>query len=319
MKNEIITFTSPKSSTSEVFRNLRNNIQFINDDNKSMLITSVDQEEGKSFISANLAITYAKTGKKVILVDADMRKGKQHDLFEVSNEIGLSNYLTEEGQENKNDLEKYLKQTEIENLYILTAGKIAQNPSDLLSTSKMYNLIKKLEKKADVVIYDTTSIFAVTDALILAKQINYTILVATHKQTKIEDLKKAKRNIEKIGAKVCGIVINKIPKTQNEFENAYYYENEVTIIKKEKWYLKIYKKISNIIKEKIKIQKESKLQKNQDKKQSEKQEKNDIQEQKNNTKIKKQKNKKVKEQDEEDIDINVILKQLTKYLSEDKK
>lgn len=132
MRNELITFTSPKSSVSEVFRTLRTNVQFINVSNKtkSILVTSTVPGEGKSRVSANLAIAFAQAGKKVILVDADMRKGRQHEVFELSNEKGLSNYLISKIEDNKVDLGDYVKTTMVDNLYIMTAGIVPPNPQD---------------------------------------------------------------------------------------------------------------------------------------------------------------------------------------------
>ncbi len=316
MRNELITFTSPKSSVSEVFRTLRTNMQFINVSNKlkSILVTSTIPGEGKSWVSANLAITFAQAGKKVILVDADMRKGRQHEVFELSNENGLSNYLISAVGENKINLDDYIKQTLVENLYVITAGVVPPNPSELLTSQKMSDLIKVLEGIADVVIFDGTPSTIVTDALILSRNIGSTLIVTSHKQTRMEDLKQIKKNIENVGGKIAGVVVNKIPRSQKVYGGGYYYENSITVNNKKNWLENIVKSIHKTDKKQDEVQ----IKKEVDKlKVSPKKEKVKQENQKN-VKRKKE-NIETSNKNEEDIDINLVLKQLTKYLSEDKK
>lgn len=319
MRNELITFTSPKSSVSEVFRTLRTNMQFINVSNKlkSILVTSTIPGEGKSWVSANLAITFAQAGKKVILVDADMRKGRQHEVFELSNENGLSNYLISAVGENKINLDDYIKQTLVENLYVITAGVVPPNPSELLTSQKMSDLIKVLEGIADVVIFDGTPSTIVTDALILSRNIGSTLIVTSHKQTRMEDLKQIKKNIENVGGKIAGVVVNKIPRSQKIYGGGYYYENSITVNNKKNWLENIVKSIHKTEKkqDEVQIKKEVDKLKVAPKKEKVKQEK---QENQKNVKRKKE-NIEINNKNEEDIDINLVLKQLTKYLSEDKK
>lgn len=316
MRNELITFTSPKSSVSEVFRTLRTNMQFINVSNKlkSILVTSTIPGEGKSWVSANLAITFAQAGKKVILVDADMRKGRQHEVFELSNENGLSNYLISAVGENKINLDDYIKQTLVENLYVITAGVVPPNPSELLTSQKMSDLIKVLEGIADVVIFDGTPSTIVTDALILSRNIGSTLIVTSHKQTRMEDLKQIKKNIENVGGKIAGVVVNKIPRSQKVYGGGYYYENSITVNNKKNWLENIVKSIHKTDKkqDEVQIKKEVDKLKVAPKKEKVKQENQ------KNVKRKKE-NIETSNKNEEDIDINLVLKQLTKYLSEDKK
>lgn len=316
MKNELITFTSPKSSVSEAFRTLRTNIQFINVNNKakSILVTSTVPGEGKSWVSANLAITFAQAGKKVILVDADMRKGRQHEVFELSNENGLSNYLVSIVEDNKIELSNYIKQTVVENLYIVTAGIIPPNPSELLTSQKMSDLIKELEDTADIVIFDGTPSTIVTDALILAKDISTTLIVTSHKQTKMEDLKQIKKSIENVGGKIAGVVVNKVPRSQKIYGGGYYYENSIIVDNKKNWLENIVKSIHKTDKK----QDEVKIKKEEDKLKVAPKKENIKHEKPKTTRKKKQDTEPVKK-DEEDIDINLVLKQLTKYLSEEKK
>ncbi len=318
MRNELITFTSPKSSVSEVFRTLRTNVQFINASNKlkSILVTSTVPGEGKSYVSANLAITFAQAGKRVVLVDADMRKGRQHEVFELSNENGLSNYLISAVEDDKIDLGDYIKPTIVENLYVMTAGIVPPNPAELLTSQKMSDLIKALEKSADIVIFDGTPSTIVTDALIISRSIGSTLIVTSHKQTKMEDLKQIKKNIENVGGKIAGVVVNKVPRSQKIYGGGYYYESSIIVNNKKKWLDNIFNSIHKTDKkqEDIKMKKEVEKLKSVPKKETVKAEKTKA------TRRKKQDQdiESIKKE-EEDIDINLVLKQLTKYLSEEKK
>ena len=138
MKKEVIAHKNPKSPISEVFRTLRTNIQFMNVNKKmkTLLVTSTFPSEGKSWVASNLAVTFAQAGKKVVLIDADMRKGRQYAIFGVSPKPGLSNFLSQvEIDENGNlsgSIENYIQTTEVENLYVITAGNVPPNPSELL-------------------------------------------------------------------------------------------------------------------------------------------------------------------------------------------
>ena len=229
MRKEVITHQDPKSPISEVFRTLRTNIQFMNAKNnlKTVLITSTMPGEGKSWVSSNLAVTFAQAGKKVILVDADMRKGRQYSIFGETPRPGLSNYLSgvgfEEDAADSNGIYNYIRETEIDNLYLIVAGDIPPNPSELLSSSQMIDLLQKLKEEFDVVIVDGTPSQLVTDALILARLVDSTVIVTASKQTKKEDLKKIVNNIKNIGGDISGVIVNKIPISPKKYEQSYYY------------------------------------------------------------------------------------------------
>ena len=229
MKKELIAHRDPKSPVSEVFRTLRTNIQFMNTNNKlkTLLVTSTLPSEGKSWVTANLAVTFAQAGKKVILVDADMRKGRQYTIFEVSPRPGLSNYLSgfdsNTGEEISEDLANYIQETQVPNLYIIPAGNIPPNPSELLISPKMVSLLDRLKELCDLVIIDGTPCELVTDAIILSRIVDSTVIVTAHKQTKKDDLQKIVTNIQNVGGKIAGIVLNKIPVSVRKYEQSYYY------------------------------------------------------------------------------------------------
>ena len=228
MKRELIVQRNPKSPIAEMFRTLRTNIQFMNSKKelKTILVTSTMPGEGKSWVSANLAITFAQTGKKVCIVDADMRKGRMANLFQTDVIPGLSNYLS--GLDNQGTIEstnilKYIKPTEIENLFLVPSGNVPPNPAELLGTETTIKMLDKLKEIFDIIILDGTPAMLVTDALILSRLADTTILVASHKLTKKDDLEKIKKAIENVGGKIAGVVLNRKPVKAKEYSTSYYY------------------------------------------------------------------------------------------------
>ncbi len=234
MKKEVIAHRDPKSPVSEFFRTLRTNIQFMNTNNKlkTLLVTSTLPNEGKSWITANLAVTFAQAGKRVVIVDADMRKGRQYAIFEVSPRPGLSNYLSgidmNNGNEISDDLSNYIQDTQIPNLYIIPAGNIPPNPSELLISTKMVSLLDRLKELCDLIIIDGTPSELVTDSIILSRIVDSTVIVTAHKQTKKDDLQKIVTNIQNVGGKIAGIVLNKVPVSAKKYEQSYYYGSTST-------------------------------------------------------------------------------------------
>ena len=193
MKRELIAQRTPKSPIAEVFRTLRTNIQFMNSKKsmKTLLVTSTMPGEGKSWVAANLAITFAQAGKKVLIIDADMRKGRQHVMFNIENKIGLSNFLSgidELGRNENLDILKYVRATEIQNLFLIPAGNVPPNPSELLASETTINMIEKLKEVFDFIIFDGTPGLLVTDALIVARLVDSTVIVTAHNSTKKENL-----------------------------------------------------------------------------------------------------------------------------------
>lgn len=297
MKNELITFVSPKTQISEVFRTLRTNIQFMNVDEglKSLLITSTVPGEGKSWVASNLAVTFAQAGKRVLLVDADMRKGRQHEIFEVNNNNGLSNYLIMTTKNDSlNSIGDYIQTTLIDNLYIMTAGMIPPNPSELLTSQKMIDLIRYLEQIFDIVIFDGTPSTIVTDAIILSKFVDSTLIVSAHKETKIDDLNQVKRNITNVGGRIAGVVVNKMPVNKKVNKAGYYYENSI-VTSKRTWGINT---------------------KQTPKKKIEDAEINAVKRKLNEVE---KTNEQSDEKKQEEVDINAVLQQLSQYLESDKK
>ncbi len=227
MKKELIAQKDPKSPISEIFRTLRTNIQFMNGGKKlqTLQITSTMPGEGKSYVSSNLAVTFAQAGKKVILIDADMRKGRLFSIFEVSPRPGLSNYLSGmDADENGTlDISKYIQKTEIPNLLLIPAGNIPPNPSELLVSSQMAKLLEDLKEVCDLIIIDGTPCALVADSVILSRVVDTTVIVTACKETKKDNLDKVVKNIQNVGGKIAGIVLNKIPISPKKYSQTYYY------------------------------------------------------------------------------------------------
>lgn len=237
MKKKLITKIDAKSPVSEVFRSLRTNIQYMSKSSscQTILVTSTTQGEGKSWIVSNLAVTFAQTGKNVIIIDADMRRPRQNNIFGIDMFPGLSNYLagmSSRGTDKNIAVKDCIQATEIDNLYVLPAGNIPPNPSELLESTKTKELLNELKKIFDVVIFDGAPCLLVTDATIISRIVDSTILVASYKTTKIDELKDAKRRIEAIGGHVAGVVLNRTKLTKKKYENSYYSSSiELTTMK----------------------------------------------------------------------------------------
>lgn len=231
--SELITKNEPKSIISESFKTLRTNIMYSiqNKKLKTILITSGYMGEGKSFVSSNLAITFAQSGKKVIFIDTDMRKGRIHKIFNIQNKKGLSNCLSEINEnKNKVDINKFINKTEISNLYIMTAGDVPPNPSELLASSIMKKLLYTLNTQYDVIICDSAPCMLVTDSIVLSKIIDTTIIVTSNKTTKINNLIETEKSIKLVGGNISGVIINKMNENKKEYKNKYYYGHPEEII-----------------------------------------------------------------------------------------
>lgn len=227
MRKEVVAHKDPKSPISEIFRTLRTNIQFMSNSKKlkTLLVTSTFPGEGKSWVTSNLAVTFAQAGKRVVLIDADMRKGRQYAIFGVSPKPGLSNLLSEMDEETDGAefILNYIQQTEVENLFLITAGNVPPNPSELLVAPTMKKVINELKTMCDIIIIDGTPCELVTDSVILSRRVDSTIIVTAHKITKKDALQRVIKNIKNVGGNLAGVVINKMPVSGRKYEEKYYY------------------------------------------------------------------------------------------------
>ncbi len=222
MKDELVIINRPKSNISEDIRTIRTNLQFTSSDDESkvILVTSSIPGEGKSFISSNLATAFANTGETTLLIDSDLRLGRIHKIFEVSNKKGLSNLLVEKDVIN---CEEYIKKTEIPKLYVIPRGTVPPNPSELLNSNNAKKIIEFLRKNFQHIIFDGVPINGLPDSLIVAGLVDRVILVASSGYTKTDDLNDAKKALEKIDANIAGVVLNNVTKTKRG-KYSYYYE-----------------------------------------------------------------------------------------------
>ena len=220
MMNDLIVASSPKSIVSEGFRTLRTNLQFstVDEKLKTIAVVSSMQGEGKSFVSANLACAFAQAGEKVLLVDCDMRRGRLHKIFNVSNESGFSNLLISDIR----NYESYIKPTEIKNLSVLPLGVIPPNPAELIASSKNEKLLDILKEKYDIVIYDCVPVTGLTDSLIMSKLVDKTIIVAASNFTPLELLQNTKKSLINVGANIAGVVFNRVETDGSIYANKYY-------------------------------------------------------------------------------------------------
>ncbi|MBO6357939.1 polysaccharide biosynthesis tyrosine autokinase [Enterococcus casseliflavus] len=213
----LITLADKTSPISEQYRTIRTNIQFASADKKiqTIVVTSSGPAEGKSTTSANLAVVFASSGQHVLLVDADMRNPTVHKTFGLSNDTGLSLVLST----NQSVLEN-TRTVGIENLSILPSGPKPPNPSELLGSVRMNQVIEEARHLYDVVIFDMPPVVAVTDAQIMASKADGTLLVVRENVTRKDTLTNAKNLLEMVQARVLGVVYNS---TQNMKDQGYYY------------------------------------------------------------------------------------------------
>jgi capsular exopolysaccharide synthesis family protein len=215
---KLITTLDPKSPISEQYRTIRTNIQYssIDKELKAIMVTSSGPGEGKSTTAANLAVVYAQLGKKVLLVDADLRKPTAHRTFGVNNLFGFTTVLTKQAT-----LEKTILETDEKDLYLLTSGPVPPNPAELLSSKFMEQFIEEVKGIFDYVIFDTPPLLAVADPQILANKVDGSIFVVYSGKTEIDQAKKAKELLVNAQSKLVGVVLNH--KEVKDKDYYYYY------------------------------------------------------------------------------------------------
>jgi capsular exopolysaccharide synthesis family protein len=215
---KLIATLDPKSPIAEQYRTIRTNIQYssIDKEIKTIMVTSSGPGEGKSTTVANLAVVFAQLGKKVLLVDADLRKPTVHRTFGVNNLFGFTTVLTKQAS-----LANTVLETEEKDLFILTSGPVPPNPAELLSSKSMEQFIEEAQEQFDYVLFDTPPLLAVADPQILANKVDGSIYVVYSGRTEIEQAKKAKELLENAQSKLVGVVLNH--KEAKSTDYYYYY------------------------------------------------------------------------------------------------
>ncbi len=206
---DLITLTDPRSPVSEAYRTLRTNLSFYSLDNpiRSLVVTSAATGEGKSTTIANLAVTMAQSGRRTILVDCDLRRPSLHTFFSLKQEPGLTNLVL--GHEDAPPLQE----TAVENLWLLSSGKLPPNPADLLGTKRVDQVIAGLQEQADIVLFDAPPVVAVTDAAVLGAKVDGVLLVISAGKTRREHAERAKEMLEKARVRIVGVTLVNAPKS----------------------------------------------------------------------------------------------------------
>ena len=219
MLEELNMLSNPKSRVAEAVKTIRTNLEFslVNGGEKKIMLTSTEPGEGKSFIAASLAQSYALSGKKVLIIDCDLRRGRQYEIFGVSNGKGLSNILISDLSGVKIETIK----TKLKGVYLLPSGTVPPNPSELLESKRMGKLIDMLENNYDI-IFDCPPVVGLSDALVVTKYVSTTVIVTAYKQTSEDMLKKTVKALEGVNAHIAGVILNKVPATKNGYYNKYY-------------------------------------------------------------------------------------------------
>ncbi|MCI8497904.1 MAG: polysaccharide biosynthesis tyrosine autokinase [Bacilli bacterium] len=218
---DLIICSDSKSGISEAIRTLRTNLQFSSIDKKlkTILVTSSVPGEGKSFVASNLAVALANSGSRVLLVDCDIRRGRQHHIFGFPNKKGLSNLLLEDvGQVYRS----YINESKIPNLYLMFKGVTPPNPSELLNSEKNKRLIASLSNNFDILVFDGAPINGLADSLVMSTLVDGVIVVTAYKETSKTLLEDTKKNLDNVNANIMGIVLNRTNTNKSKYYGHYY-------------------------------------------------------------------------------------------------
>ncbi|KGJ94221.1 polysaccharide biosynthesis tyrosine autokinase [Thalassotalea sp. ND16A] len=218
----LVAKENPTDLAVEAIRSLRTSLHFamLEAKNNIVMISGASPTVGKSFVSANLATVLAQAGQNILIIDADMRKGYVQKLFEQNAENGLSEYLIGD-----NDLSSSIKQTKIENLSVITRGKIPPNPSELLMGQRFTELLEQVKNQYDLIIIDTPPVLAVTDASIIGHQVGTSLMLARFNQSSLKEIAAAAHRFELNGVDIKGIIFNAVEKKASSYYGDYGYYN----------------------------------------------------------------------------------------------
>ncbi|MEK5641838.1 capsular biosynthesis protein [Paenibacillus rhizosphaerae] len=222
-RNKLIMNVNRRSSISEGYRNIRTNIQFSgwNQKLQVLAVTSTQAGEGKSTTISNLAVAYAQEGKNVLLIDADLRHPSLQSIFNVPNRLGLSNLLAEQCA-----FGDVVQTTVVENLSLVTAGSVPPNPTELLSSDRLQEVIDGWKPVYDIILIDTSPVMAVADGLIVSSVCDGVILVVLSGKVKREYIQKTKEKLELAKATILGVVLNQKKYSKSEANQYRYYGHQ---------------------------------------------------------------------------------------------
>ena len=216
---ELVPHLFPNSRLAESYRSIRTALLLSSADSpvKTVAVTSALPGEGKTVTVANLAVTLAQSGKTVLIVDADLRRPRQHRLFKVKNTFGLTTYLTD-----SIELKSVVKSTDIPNLFLINAGPVPPNPAELLGSEKMTRFIRMMSEECDHVLFDLPPMMEISDALVLGAKVDGLVLVVHGDKTSREALKKTREKLDLLKVRTIGVVINNVDLPRH---GAYYYKD----------------------------------------------------------------------------------------------
>lgn len=216
----LVTQNDPKNPGAEAYRVIRTGIQFAQagKELQTIALTSCTPNEGKSTTIANLAVVLTQAGKSVLLIDCDMRNPTVHKNFNLSNKVGLSSCISM-----GTALSDAVQKTSIEGLYALTGGVIPPNPSELLGSEQMKNVLQRAKEQYDYVLIDTPPVMPVTDALIVSRFVDGMILVIASAEVKVEMARDVRNQLVNAGANILGVVLNKVRSEHHGYGYGYYY------------------------------------------------------------------------------------------------
>jgi capsular exopolysaccharide synthesis family protein len=216
---ELVPHFFPNSRLAESYRSIRTALLLSSADNpvKTIAVTSAMPGEGKTVSVANLAITLAQSGKTVLIVDADLRRPRQHRLFKVKNTFGLTTYLTDSVP-----IKDVVKSTEIPNLFLVNAGPVPPNPAELLGSDKMSRFIRMMAEECDFILFDLPPMLEISDALVLGAKVDGMVLIVQGDKTSREALKKAREKLDLLKVRTIGVIINNVTVPHH---GAYYYKD----------------------------------------------------------------------------------------------
>jgi len=216
-----VTINEPRSPVSEAFRSLRTNVQYASVDHplRRILVTSPTPSEGKTTVITNLAVVMAQGGMRVTIMDADMRRPRLHRLLGATNRYGLSSLFVRPSDQ----INGIFQPTRQEGLQVITSGQLPPNPSELLGSQKMYDVLEHIQALADVVLIDTPPIMSVTDAVVLSPFVDGLILVVKPGKTKMTALQQTVEQLRRVNANVIGVVMNDLEFSRSRY--GYYYKS----------------------------------------------------------------------------------------------
>ncbi|WP_207655804.1 CpsD/CapB family tyrosine-protein kinase [Vallitalea okinawensis] len=221
VSKNLIAYNNPKSPITEAYRMLRTNLYYCHTDKRiqTIVVTSPDKGEGKTTTGGNLALTIAKDGHKVLILDCDLRKPRVHKYFKVDNEQGITNMLVD-GLPFENIRKIFQGDS---NIHIVTSGPLPPNPAELLGSQKMLQFLKKLKEEYDYILIDAPPVGQVTDAAVIGPEADGVILTLASAQSNIHAAKRAKELLDNVGAKIIGTVLTKVDKSNTGYKYYSYY------------------------------------------------------------------------------------------------